>query len=110
MEETVWQRFNVDDSIVPDEMKSRKLGRNDRVEVLVDDVKCLYSHSCRPSTSACGCCSNSVIENLSGETFRVLPMDPRAEDVGCRHTVVMAASLLGERGELEVEIILMLGS
>ena len=29
MEETVWQRFDVDDSIVPDEMKSRKLGPND---------------------------------------------------------------------------------
>lgn len=53
---------------------------------------------------------NSVIENLSGETFRVLWMDPCAEDVGCRHTVVMAASLLGKRGELEVEVISMLES
>ena len=51
---------------------------------------------------------NSVIEDLSGETFRALQMDSCAEDVGCRHTLVMTALLFGERGELEMEVISML--
>ena len=48
------------------------------------------------------------MENSSGETFRALRMDHCAEDVGRRHTTVVAASLFGERGELEIGVLSML--